>query len=475
MADINTTSDAFQRFLGEATDSLAQLQQQIEKFFASVQQGAKDTSAAFNSITSAARSAAASSSAPGGQKTEQAASQPVSDATNKDKEAGSQKVSDAELYAAKEAALKQVAADQVAGQLKNLEEEQKAAQTRYNATQTATSNAPGAGLNGAAQPAASGASGAGQTGTQEDFMRRAEAAREYSVVLGDVLTNLEDLRDAADKAGNKDQVDEIDHKMENVSATLGKLDTQMQQGDPFGRIGVSMQNFLAGMGDVAGQASQALQGIVNTGINGVSNGIMGMINHTKNAGQAFQAMGTQMIQILIQMALKLMVANVLMAILDALTGGTAGPAMGGMLSGLIGVGRKDGGIIRAAGGFVSGPGGPRDDRVPALLSNGEAVIPAGIVAQNPGFIQSMIAGAVDLNNMASQIPSAIAAPIGASAASVAAAGGGFNGSVHVAPAPVQVAVLNSPAHVRSFLTSADGRKVLYDTVRSQMLELGLKS
>ena len=60
-------------------------------------------------------------------------------------------------------------------------------------------------------------------------------------------------------------------------------------------------------------------------------------------------------------------------------------------------------------------------------------------------------------------------------AAYAAAGGGFNGNVHVAPAPVQVAVLNSPAHVRAFLESAAGRKVLFDTVRSQKLDLGLKS
>lgn len=38
----------------------------------------------------------------------------------------------------------------------------------------------------------------------------------------------------------------------------------------------------------------------------------------------------------------------------------------------------DGGVM-ADGGKVGGPGGPRDDRVPAMLSNGEYVIPAHIV------------------------------------------------------------------------------------------------
>lgn len=35
--------------------------------------------------------------------------------------------------------------------------------------------------------------------------------------------------------------------------------------------------------------------------------------------------------------------------------------------------------MMADGGKVTGPGGPRDDRVPAMLSNGEYVIPAHVV------------------------------------------------------------------------------------------------
>jgi hypothetical protein len=43
-------------------------------------------------------------------------------------------------------------------------------------------------------------------------------------------------------------------------------------------------------------------------------------------------------------------------------------------------GKADGGPIkRAAGGYVSGPGGPKEDRIPALLSNGEFVISAAAV------------------------------------------------------------------------------------------------
>lgn len=64
--------------------------------------------------------------------------------------------------------------------------------------------------------------------------------------------------------------------------------------------------------------------------------------------------------------------------------------IGSMLGTVGGVGlarymKADGGVIRAANGIhvgpgdVSGPGGPVDDKVPALLSNGEYVLPADTV------------------------------------------------------------------------------------------------
>lgn len=64
-------------------------------------------------------------------------------------------------------------------------------------------------------------------------------------------------------------------------------------------------------------------------------------------------------------------------------------AMGGLYSGLgmlggmyLGGGiprRADGGAIHEGHGAVRGPGGPVDDKVPAMLSNGEYVVPADVV------------------------------------------------------------------------------------------------
>jgi hypothetical protein len=48
----------------------------------------------------------------------------------------------------------------------------------------------------------------------------------------------------------------------------------------------------------------------------------------------------------------------------------------------------------ASGGMVSGPGTGTSDSVPAMLSNGEAVIPAKSVKQNRGLVENLISGKV---------------------------------------------------------------------------------
>ena len=46
----------------------------------------------------------------------------------------------------------------------------------------------------------------------------------------------------------------------------------------------------------------------------------------------------------------------------------------------------------ASGGIVSGPGTGTSDSIPAMLSNGEAIIPAKSVKENPGLVAGLIAG-----------------------------------------------------------------------------------
>ena len=60
-----------------------------------------------------------------------------------------------------------------------------------------------------------------------------------------------------------------------------------------------------------------------------------------------------------------------------------GTVVGGLVGGMLGGSLfMDGGSVRKnmeSGGKVSGPGGPREDKVPAWLSDGEYVLPAKTV------------------------------------------------------------------------------------------------
>lgn len=473
MSDTNAIASTLPTSLNEAAAALAQLQQQLKEFFAAIQQGAKDTSAAFNSITSAARSTAASSSAPGDPKAKPATpdeKQPAATAAD-----------------AKKAGQKQGAS--LPDFEKEIDDSQKAAHDRYSTAQTSASNM----------------AAAGQIGTQEEFRLKGEAAKQCADKLETCRYEYECLEESMraknDTAGAARMADNI----AKIKAETVKLDSEVSQGSVFGRMDLSMKKFAATSTDVAAQVSTAMTSAMNSVSTTVSKTITDAIFSTSNWRQKMQQLGQTITQTFVQMVTQYVAAKLAMMAADAVANETsqANAQEGAGIYAVEGVTKAGAegniwgllayvavfgavmaavmGIVAAAsggmaqGGIVRGPGGGSDDQAGLFrLSNGEAVLPAGVVAQNPGLVQGMIAGAVDLNNMASQIPSAIAAPIGGSAA-YAAAGGGFSGNIHVAPAPVQVAVLNSPAHVRSFLTSADGRKVLYDTVRSQMLELGLKS
>ncbi len=58
-------------------------------------------------------------------------------------------------------------------------------------------------------------------------------------------------------------------------------------------------------------------------------------------------------------------------------------------------GFKDGGIIkRANGGYISGPGGPRSDKIPAMLSNGEYVVNAAATKKYGSLLEAINSGAV---------------------------------------------------------------------------------
>jgi len=57
----------------------------------------------------------------------------------------------------------------------------------------------------------------------------------------------------------------------------------------------------------------------------------------------------------------------------------------------VGFGLGDG---HADGGYIRGPGGPREDRIPAMLSNGEFVVNAAATSRNLGLLHALNSGGV---------------------------------------------------------------------------------
>ncbi|MCU1317430.1 MAG: phage tail length tape-measure protein [Candidatus Acidoferrum typicum] len=96
---------------------------------------------------------------------------------------------------------------------------------------------------------------------------------------------------------------------------------------------------------------------------------------TQSVGMAFRNMASSVIssiaQIIAQMYIQLLVAKLLKAAM--------GPGFAG--GGLVGGGGGGESPAMAEGGLIHGPGGPKDDKVPALLSRGEYVVNAGAVAK----------------------------------------------------------------------------------------------
>ena len=105
-----------------------------------------------------------------------------------------------------------------------------------------------------------------------------------------------------------------------------------------------------------------------------------MLNGTKSASQAFGDMAKSIIADIAKMIAKMLI----MKAIKALTGFADGGAVGGAGSGGLGA------IFAADGGPIRGPGGPRDDVIPAYLSNGEHVMDARTVGMfGHGFFNAL--------------------------------------------------------------------------------------
>ncbi len=129
-----------------------------------------------------------------------------------------------------------------------------------------------------------------------------------------------------------------------------------------------MDRYRQQLDENVGDTNVALQGVKVNALRGLEDGLMGILDGTESVAGGFRKMTASILSDLARIAIQKMVLSV--------------------------IGLKDGGEVLhlAGGGEVFGPGGPREDRVPAMLSAGEYVINAAAYARHPELVQAINTG-----------------------------------------------------------------------------------
>jgi hypothetical protein len=163
-------------------------------------------------------------------------------------------------------------------------------------------------------------------------------------------------------------------------------------------------------GSWAQQTAKTFATVFNTAVSSISDGITGLIMGTKSWGQALVSIGntimTTVIQSIVEMGVRWVMtrgivgaANILWSGKEALA--AAPKAMMESISSygvaaLVGA-AAFAGVMALAGGFadggwITGPGGPRDDKVMARLSAGEFVVNASAAGRHAALLEAINAG-----------------------------------------------------------------------------------
>lgn len=230
---------------------------------------------------------------------------------------------------------------------------------------------------------------------------------------------------------------------------------------------------------------------IGSAIASISDGIQGLIMGTKTWGSALRDIGVNVFQSILKnivdMAVQWAVTHIVMkgistawvaftsslgwaqvgqvnaqeaAKTPALATNAAMASAGSFgISAIVGIAALVAGIgiaIAAAagafadGGYVAGPGGPRDDRVLARLSNGEFVVNASATSEHRPLLEAL--------NSGRGIEVAPAGP-----------------TVNVGAAPVSVAVITNQDQFLRWAESTEGRKAIFDANRRSLLDMGVGS
>lgn len=122
----------------------------------------------------------------------------------------------------------------------------------------------------------------------------------------------------------------------------------------------------------AGDMSTALKGVKADALQGLEDGLVGIISGTESVASAFKKMASSIIADLARIAIEKAI-------------------LGAFGTGFFGIPMRDGGPVGhyATGGFITGPGGPREDRVPIMASAGEFIVNASAARKHGSLLRAL--------------------------------------------------------------------------------------
>lgn len=215
------------------------------------------------------------------------------------------------------------------------------------------------------------------------------AAQQAGLPVNDALiAKINALAKAAGEAGDKLAKAKINGQISfgRQTALLSPEDTAIAA-QLKGQFGDDVPRALASSEAAALRLNSALKE-VSTSISGsLVTGFTDMLDGTKSVSQGFSDMSRTIIRALEEAVVRMMIVAPIMKGLQALLGFSDGGIVGG--SPLAGAANFIGPVLKADGGMIRGPGGPRDDRIPIMGSDGEFMVNAASTAKHRALLEAI--------------------------------------------------------------------------------------
>jgi hypothetical protein len=177
------------------------------------------------------------------------------------------------------------------------------------------------------------------------------------------------------------------------------------------------------------RTNDAMRSIGSTMSRTLTTGLSDILDGTKSVSAGFADMGKAIVRALEEAMIKMLIVAPIMRGLSGMLGFSDGGLVGSLPR--PGDGAFIGPVAKAGGGLISGPGGPRDDKIPARLSNGEFVVNAAATAKHLDVLKAINGDRIPRFADGGLVGGGIAAPL-------------ISGNQHVVAPQISVNVTGSP-------------------------------